>query len=1055
MLLPRELQLICRKKNKTFSFYRGIQKPKVDKAGTMYWLFLWHLSVFPSRYLLILVFVHKTHTMIDFKNISLSSIYEKRKNDRDIFQELMPAKVKEILLIATKYDAYSIVREGQFSDKIFGEYLQLNLYSAPRFTSVNNTEEALEAIGKKHFDMVIIMAGVDRVSPLETAREINDVKSRLPILLLVNNNYDLAYFTQTAEPLHFIDRVFVWNGNTSIFLAMIKYIEDKKNVERDVQVGNVRIILLVEDSVKYYSRYLPLLYTNVMLQTQNLVADDSSDELHMILKMRARPKILLVSNYEDAVELVNRYKENLLCVISDVKFSRQGVDDEDSGIELLKYVKKNLVSRIPLLLQSHDINNAKRAVQVEADFINKNSDSLSKDIQNFIFKRLGFGNFEFLMPDGRKVAEAHSLHEFQELIKKVPVESIRYHAADNEFSKWLMARGEINMAEQIMVRQANEFDTDEEVRDFILNVFKNVKMQQLRGRIVNFDPGLVKGNRYILRLSKGSLGGKGRGMAFISNFIENIDFKKLIPDINIRIPATAVIGALEFDAFVEANDLYNKIIVQHNYENINEQFLKGKISEALNEKLFIYLVNMRMPLAVRSSGLFEDSLLQPFAGVYSTYLLPNNHPDINVRFQQLRDAIKLVYASTFAHTARSYFSAVNYKVEEEKMAVIIQEVVGHEYNGKYYPHISGVAQSYNYYPVSYMQPTDGFSVAGIGLGMYVVGGEKSFRFCPKYPKINPNSLKDQMRDSQVEFYAIDMTNQDYDLKKEGESATIKKYRIRDAEDDHTLEHCVSTYDFENDMLLPGTSVKGPRVVDFANIIKHECIPLADSLSVLLNIFKEAMGAPVEVEYAVDLMPSDENGIPTLYLLQIKPLIRKEDLIDVKIEEVDKSVALMYASNGMGNGKIDSIRDVVYVDIASFDKTQTRTMAEQLGELNDKLVEEGKNYILIGPGRWGTRDPFIGIPVVWSQISNAKVIVEMGLEDFPLDASLGSHFFHNVTSMNVGYFSVPYNSSKSFVNVDMLKTLPVVQRTEFIKHLRFPEPVTILMDGRDREVLITK
>lgn len=992
--------------------------------------------------------------MLDLDNISLSSIYEKRKNDRDIFQELMPTKVKEILLVATKYDAYSIVREGQFSDKIFGEYLQLNLYSAPRFTSVNTNEEAIDALNKKHFDMVIIMASVDRLAPLNIASEINKIKPRLPILLLVNNNYDLLYFTKTAEPLHFIDRVFVWNGNTSIFLAMIKYIEDKKNVQRDVLVGNVRIILLVEDSVKYYSRYLPLLYTNVMLQTQNLVSDDSTDELHMILKMRARPKILLVSNYEEAIQLIDRYRDNLLCLISDVKFEHNGVDDIDAGIELLNYVKKTLQFQIPLLLQSHDVENEKRAVEIGADFINKNSESLSKDIQKFIYKRLGFGNFEFLMHDGRKVAEAHSLHEFQELIKKVPIESILYHASHNEFSKWLMARGEINMAELLKVKQADEFEQKKDVREYILRIFEKVKMQQLRGRIVNFDPSLVKGNRYIIRLSKGSLGGKGRGLAFISNFIENIDFKKIIPAINIRIPATAIIGAWEFDSFIEANDLYNRIIVQHNYDQINELFLKAKLSEALTEKLYLYLIKMKKPLAVRSSGLFEDSLLQPFAGVYSTFLLPNNHPDLNIRHQQLRDAIKLVYASTFAQSARSYFSAVNYKIEEEKMAVIIQEVVGHEYNQKYYPNISGIAQSFNYYPVSYMTPADGFSVAGVGLGMYVVGGEKSYRFCPKYPKINPTLMHDQMRDSQTEFYAIDMQRSVFDFNTDGEMATIGKYTVKTAEADGSLTHCVSTYDHENDTLVPGLEIKGRRVIDFANILKYGQVPLADSLSLLLNLFKEAMGVPVEIEYAVDLNNA-ENNLPTLYLLQIKPLIRKEDLVEVELEKIDRQNDLMFASSGMGNGKVENIRDVVYVDIAKFDRTQTKEMARQLGEINELMIAENCEYILIGPGRWGTRDIFTGIPVVWSQISKAKVIVEMGLEDFPLDASLGSHFFHNVTSMNVGYYSVPFGSTESFVNIDMLKSLPVVRHTNYIKHVRFPKPVSILMDGRQQKIQITR
>jgi len=993
--------------------------------------------------------------MNNLSNITISSIYEKRKNDRDIFQELMPSKVKEILLVATKYDAYSIVREGQFSDKIFGEYLQLNLYSAPRFTSANNAKEALEYIEQRHFDMVIIMAGVDRVSPIETAKAIHHNKSRLPILLLVNNNSDLLFFTKAAEGLTSIDRVFVWNGNTSIFLAMIKYIEDKKNVARDIQVGGVRVILLVEDSVKYYSRYLPLLYTNVMLQTQNLVSEDSSDELHMILKMRARPKILLVSTYEEAIEIVNLYKDNLLCVISDVKFSKNGEDYSESGIELLNYVKNTLEFEIPLLLQSHDVSNEQRAREVGADFINKNSDSLSKDIENFIYRRLGFGDFEFMMPDGTKVADAHTLHEFQELMKRVPLESLIFHGRQNSFSKWLMARGEINMAEKLQVKQVDEFEQKQDLREFILKVFENVKMRQLRGRIVNFDATLVKGNRYIMRMGKGSLGGKGRGLAFISNFIENIEFKKIIPNINIRMPATSIIGVVEFDAFIETNNLYERIIVKHNYDNINELFLNGKMNEALSERLFFYLLNMKNPLAVRSSGLFEDSLLQPFAGVYNTYLLPNNHPDVNIRFQQLSDAIKLVWASTFAENARSYFNAVNYKIEEEKMAVIVQEVVGHEYNGKFYPHISGVAQSYNYYPVSYMQPSDGFSVAGVGLGMYVVGGEKSYRFCPRYPKLNPNGVKELMRDSQVEFYAIDLEQNDFSLKTNGEMATIKKFPIREAFNDGVLENCASTYDWENDILVPGVEMKGQRVIDFANILKFGYTPLAESLDLLLNIFKEAMGAPIELEYAVDLNGSADNQLPTLYLLQIKPLIRKDDLVEVQIEEIDKVKALMFATNGMGNGKIDNIRDVIYVDVAKFDRTQTKEMARQLGELNEKMALDGKEYILIGPGRWGTRDPFTGIPVVWSQISNARVIVEMGLEDFPLDASLGSHFFHNVTSMNVGYFSVPYNSRDSFINLDLLKKQPVVEHTQFIKHVRFPQPVIVLMDGHKREVLITQ
>ena len=479
---------------------------------------------------------------MDIDQISLSSIYVKRKNDRDIFQELMPSKVKEILLVATKYDAYSIVREGQFSDKIFGEYLQLNLYSAPRFTSANTVEEALDNLKRRHFDMVIIMASTNREVPIKTAKEINKHKSRLPILMLVNNNFDLAYFTKKCEPLHFIDRVFVWNGNTSIFLAMIKYIEDKKNVARDIKLGNVRVILLIEDSVKYYSRYLPLLYSSVMLQTQKLVADDAADELHKILKMRARPKILLVSNYEDATQLFDLYKDNLLCVISDVRFKKGGVEDENAGVKLLEYVSENMTYPIPLMMQSHDLENKERAKACNAEFIHKNSESLSKELNDFIHRRLGFGNFEFLMPKGRKIAEAHSLNEFQELIGRVPIESLLFHGEKNAFSRWLMARGEINIAEQLVPKQPEQFQDKEDLRTFMLQVFERIKNEQLRGRIVNFDPELLDSNRFIVRLAKGSLGGKGRGLAFISNFIENIDFKKIIPTIDIRMPATAIVG---------------------------------------------------------------------------------------------------------------------------------------------------------------------------------------------------------------------------------------------------------------------------------------------------------------------------------------------------------------------------------------------------------------------------------------------------------------------------------------------------------------------------------
>lgn len=989
---------------------------------------------------------------MDWEKISLSDIYKKQKSDRDIFHDLMPFKVKEVLLIATIYDSYSIVREGQISDKIFGEYLQLNLYAAPRFTSVSNMEEALAMLHQRNFDIIIIMAGLDKEKPLETAEALYRENPSIPILLLANNNADLCYFQKESSKVDYLDRTFVWNGNSNVFLAMIKYVEDKKNLKPDIELGNVRVILLVEDSVQYYSRYLPMLYATIMTQTQNLVEDSTGEELNIILKMRARPKVILVSNYNEAVEIVDNFRNHLLCVISDVKYEKDDVMDDNAGVGLLEYVSKSMRYPIPLLLQSHDISNAKKASNIGADFIDKNSDSLALDVLNFLYRRLGFGNFVFKDTNGTPIMEASNLKEFEEMFRDIPDSVVDYHGRRNSFSTWLIARGEINMAERLKPYQTEDFGSPQKLKEFCLQVFKEVKLDKLKGRIIKFDPGLVDCNRLIIRLGKGSLGGKGRGMAFMSNFIENIDFGNIISGMSIRIPATAVIGVGEFDHFLEYNNLYETIYSTNDYANIRSRFLDGEMDVALTKKLMEYLKVMDRPLAVRSSGLFEDSLLRPFSGVYATYLIPNNHPDINVRFEQLQTAIKLVYSSIFTESAQMYFDAINYKIEEEKMAVIIQEVVGCEFDGKFYPHISGVAHSYNYYPVAYMEPEDGFSVIAVGLGMYVAGGENAFRFCPRYPTLNTTALHDQMRDSQRQFYAIDMTKTDFDLVQDGENAAIHRYRIKEAETDGTLELSVSTYNMENDVLTPGMQQQGPRIVDFSNILKYNAIPLTDTLNLLLKLFRDAMGAPIEMEFAIDLNPNDK-GLPTFYLLQIKPMIRSEEEVVIDPEAIHGDSILMYAERGMGNGSIDNIYDVVFVKPTEFSNLVTRDIAREINEYNKLFEQENKGYVLIGPGRWGSNDHFTGIPVYWAGISKAQIIVEIGLHNFPLEGSLGSHFFHNVTSMNVGYFAIPHNSANSFVNMDILYEQETIKETHYIRHVRFKKPMTILMDGRHRQAVI--
>lgn len=608
-----------------------------------------------------------------------------------------------------------------------------------------------------------------------------------------------------------------------------------------------------------------------------------------------------------------------------------------------------------------------------------------------------------------------------------------------------MAHSEINLAKRLRRHHMKQTPNPEELRKYILDaIFVNYLGKQ-RGRVIVFDANFLTSNRVVVRMGDGSLGGKGRGLAFLSHFIENVEFRKLLSGINIATPKTAIVGIEEFDLFIEKNNLYDEIYVRKDFDKIKDLFVQSELSTSLKSKLLAYVKTIKKPLAIRSSGLFEDSMLQPFAGVYATYFLPNNDPDIQVRLAQLETAIKLVYSSIFCDSALNYFEATKYKIEEERMAVIIQEVVGTQQENYFYPHISGVAQSFNYYPFSYMKPEDGFSVAAIGMGEAVAGGEKSLRFCPKYPKLELSSISDQIKDSQTHFYALDL-NSEMDILNKDLGAAVVKLPIKMAEKHGHLKHTAQVFDFHNERLGSDFTLRGPRVVNFANILKYEHWPLAKSLNVLLDFFAQAMGSPVEIEYALDTKNKER---PTLYLLQIKPLIKQDSNITVNIENVSKDKSVLLLKGGMGNGHYTNISDVVYMNLDKFDKSETELMAKEVASLNKKLQQEDREYILIGVGRWGTRDKFIGIPVFWSQIANARIIVEMGIKDLPLEASLGSHFFHNVTSMNVGYFSAPYGSKENIVNLQLLDKQPVINETSYFKHVRFEKPLDIKMDGKER------
>ena len=981
----------------------------------------------------------------------LQKLLNKNASDKDIFHDLMQYRVREILLISTIYDAYIIEQEGKLSELIFREFYQLNISNAPRITSVSSYEKAEAKLKKRRYDLVVIMMGVDKKSPFDISKKIKEFKKRMPILLLLNNNSDIKYITKHEDKLKYIDKMFVWNGDSKIFLAMIKYIEDKINVKKDTKKGMVRVILLVEDSIRYYSRYLPIIYTVVMKQIQNLI-EEESDEFSKMLRMRARPKIITVSNYEDAVKMYQNYKDYLLCVISDVKYKKNGVVDPEAGIKFIKYVKKR-TPLMPTLLQSSNIFNAPKAFENQSNFLYKNSESLHLELKKYFIENLGFGDFIFRNKNGEPIASAHTIEEFEELLETLPNETIKYHAERNHFSSWLIARGHIKVAQELRRQDASSFSSVKKLKESVLKPLRRIIYESKKGEIIEFENSRYREDSYITRLAPGSLGGKGRGMAFSSSIVENINFSELIPGIIVKIPKTAIIGTHEFEQFIENNKFLDETIYfEKDYVRTKNNFLKAKLTDELIRKLRKYLQNVTKPIAVRSSGLFEDSLLHPFAGVYHTYLLPNTHEDIEVRLKQLTDAIKLVYSSIFTETAKNYFDAVDYKIEEEKMAVIIQEVVGEKYDNLYYPHISGVAQSYNYYPFSYMKPEDGIVVLALGLGKYVVDGEKAFRFCPKYPKLEILSNKDQFTASQTHFYALDLTKKEPNLLN-GEDATLLKESITRAEKDNVLNDIASTFDIRNSRVVPGTYIQGPRIINFANTIKYNKYPVSETVSLLLDLFKAAMGSPVEIEFAINLPPNKENK-PIFYILQIKPLIKGEHIFDIKMDEIKKENLLLYTEYCLGNGLIDNIEDIIIIDHDKFDKSRTLEMVDEVEYFNNKFKENDKKYILVGPGRWGTSDRWLGIPVMWTQISNAKVIVETDLEGFSPDASLGSHFFHNIVSMDVGYFTIKRDSKTNYIDFEKIfENSELVEELTFTKHYRFTKQVSVMMDGKQGISLI--
>lgn len=981
----------------------------------------------------------------------LQEFLDRHNAERDVFHDLMPFMVKEILLVASLYDAYSIEGEGRFSDHMLGEYYQMSLTTLPRVTGVSGEDEAFKRLEARHYDMVIIMVGVDRESPMKICAKIKEKYPYIPTFLLVNNPSVIPYVESRKKLGVPFDNYFVWTGESKVFFAMVKLLEDKVNVENDTSKGLTGVILIIEDLADYYSTYVPMLYTIVLEQTRNLIEEVSADELYKVLKIRARPKILLASTYEEAMSVYTRYKDSLLGVISDMRFPRNGEFNKMAGFHFISHIRQEMPN-LPTVLQSSDPDNAKYAGQLNASFINKNSETLLQDLKSFINYYLGFGNFVYRDNKGRQIAVARSMKEFEAFLSTVPEDSLEYHAMKNQFSLWLMARGEVKLAKMINPMKVSDFKSVRELRAFLIDIVRKRRREMNKGKVVNFDESHVGEETNVVSFAGGSLGGKGRGLAFISTLIYSFGLGRLIPGINIRTPLTAIVGTDEFDLFMESNHLWDEVMHQKNYKTLKKRFVAGSLSAELRNKLRIFIRINTKPLAVRSSSLFEDSLSQPFSGIFGTYLLPNNHTDPEVRLTQLCTAIKLVFASVYSPESRTYFEAINYKVEQEKMAVVIQTTVGNRYGDIFYPNISGTAQSYNFYPVAHMSPTDGFAVMAVGLGQYVLDGERAFRFSPSFPNLDLVPIMDISRYSQVEFYAINMANSDIDLLN-GQKAGLVKLNISQAEHDGALQHCASVLSIDDDTLTPGLYADGPRVVNFANILKYDYIPLAPALKKVLEVFREAFGAPVEIEFAVDLT-KDEDEKATFYLLQVKPLVGSGAGYSVDPESIDHENLVLVSRKSMGNGLLADITDVVYIDPDAFNKLETVEMAEEIDSINRIMLDEKRHYVLIGPGRWGSRDRFLGIPVAWPQISNARVIVEVGLPGYHVDASLGSHFFHNVTSMNIGYLSVNLDTIEGTIDWNQLAKQHLIHQGKHFRHVRFRKPLVIRMDGRKGMAVIS-
>jgi CheY-like chemotaxis protein len=969
------------------------------------------------------------------------------------FDLLMQKRIHRVLMICSNYDNYMLEEDGRIDEQIFNEYVSLNLRYPPSFTQTDNAEDAFRILNEGNVDLVIAMISLKGTDVFALAKRIKGKYENIPIVVLTYFSREVSLRLE-GEDLSAIDYVFCWLGDASLILAIIKLIEDKMNAEHDIENIGVQAIILVENSIRYISVYLPNIYRIVLLQSLDFQREALNEHQRM-LKMRGRPKILLANNYNDALALYNKYKYNVLGVISDISYKRDGVQDEDAGIELCKVVMAD-DDKVPFLLQSSNLGHRSKAEELGAGFIHKYSKSLSLELRNFVIQNLAFGPFVFKNPDTLEpIAIATDLQSLQQKLLTIPDNSLEYHATRNHFSKWLNARALFPVAQMFKYIRKEDFETMDEMRRFLYVAISSFRLGKGRGVIAKFDKSSFDEYQVFSRIGEGSIGGKARGLAFINRIIKNYKLFNKFPDVLITIPRTVVLSTDIFDEFMEHNNLYSVALSDIPDQEILERFINAELPGRAYQDFYAFLsVSRTHPIAVRSSSKLEDSHYQPFAGIYSTYMIPRL-ADNKEMVKALSDAIKEVYASVYYKISKAYMTATANVIDEEKMGIILQEVCGARHGDIFYPTISGVARSINYYPIGSEKAEDGIANVAFGLGKLIVEGGMSLRFCPRHPKkiLQLASPETALRDTQKEFRALDL-NIDSFVPSTDDGINIKRIDIKDASNDAAMRYLASTYERNNNMLRDGIAMKGTRVITFSGVLQHKAFPLAEILTELLEIGQKEMNNPIEIEFAVNL--ETPPGTPKVFnFLQIRPIVHTDETYNINLDNTDKGTTIIFSESALGHGVFKGIKDIVYVKPESFDSSNNKTIAGMIETINSQFVKDSGSYVLIGPGRWGSTDPWLGIPVKWPQISAARIIIESGLKNYRIDPSQGTHFFQNLTSFNVGYFTINPFISDGFYDVDYLNSIPPVFENEYIRHVRFHKELDIKVDGKKHKGVIFK